>query len=274
MKNQTTQLDAATSNQRSLFDKKKANLTSNNTINFQLGLIAALLFAWAMVELTTEQVHIEPVVTKIPMETFKESNLGNIRIIPNEQPQPVQKEVVQLAKTVTSLAPPKIVKNTTLLSAVEPVSTLPTVNSLNTIAPSNAAAGNPTGKATVNTPASPTLFTVNNASEAPLYPGCSTKLNNADRVSCFNEKIQRFVIKNFDTTIANKLSTSQVRFTVMFTLDSQGEIVNILVKSKEEAIEKEARRVINKLPDMTPGRHNSEAIDIQYVLPIIFNVLN
>jgi protein TonB len=45
-----------------------------------------------------------------------------------------------------------------------------------------------------------------------------------------------------------------------------------MVKSKIAAIEQEARRLMSKLPDMTPGKYDNAAVNVQYALPIIFRI--
>ncbi|MDP5101134.1 MAG: energy transducer TonB [Nonlabens sp.] len=274
MKNQTTQLAAATASASKLFDKKKANLKSNSSINFQIGLIAALLFAWAILEVSTEQVHQEPVVITTTSRVFEVEPLGKIKILPNVQPEVIEATIPEPAKPKVSLAPPKLVNNNTVVATPEPVSSLPVVTTAVTVATVATSSTQPTTTASqpATAPATPTTMTMGNASEAPLFPGCSTKMNNKERIDCFNEKIQRFVLRNFDTSIADRLDTEQVKFTVVFTLDTRGEVVDVMVKSKIAAIEQEAKRLMNKLPDMTPGKYDNKAINVQYALPIVFNI--
>ena len=274
MKNQTTQLAAATASASKLFDKKKANLKSNSSINFQIGLIAALLFAWAILEVSTEQVHQEPVIITTTSKIFEVEPLGKITILPNVQPEVIEANIPEPAKPKVSLAPPKLVNNNTAVTTPEPVSSLPVITTAATVATGVSSSTQPitTASQPATAPALPSIMTMGNASEAPLFPGCSTKMNNKERIDCFNEKIKRFVLKNFDTSIANKLDTDQVNFTVVFTLDTRGEVVDVMVKSKIAAIEQEARRLMNKLPDMTPGKFDNKAINVQYALPVVFRI--
>lgn len=106
----------------------------------------------------------------------------------------------------------------------------------------------------------------------PTFPGC--KGNNKQLKKCLNEKIGRFVSKHFNAGIAEDLGLSgeRVRIITMFTIDKNGQITDIKTRSKYKDLEKEARRVIQKLPKMQPGKQRDRTVNVTYTLPIVFNV--
>ncbi len=106
----------------------------------------------------------------------------------------------------------------------------------------------------------------------PAFPGC--KGNNEQLKKCLSEKISKFVSKNFNAGIAEDLGLSgeRVRILTMFTIDKNGNIVNIKARSKYKDLENEARRVIQKLPKMQPGKQRDKPVNVTYSLPIVFNV--
>ena len=106
----------------------------------------------------------------------------------------------------------------------------------------------------------------------PAFPGC--KGNNEQLKKCLNEKIGRFVSKNFNAGVAEDLGLSgeRVRILTMFTIDKNGQITDIKTRSKYKDLEKEARRVIQKLPKMQPGKQRDHTVNVTYTLPIVFNV--
>ncbi len=106
----------------------------------------------------------------------------------------------------------------------------------------------------------------------PTFPGC--KGNNEQLKKCLNEKIGRFVSKHFNAGIAEDLGLSgeRVRILTMFTIDKNGQITDIKTRSKYQDLEKEARRVIKKLPKMQPGKQRGRAVNVTYTLPMVFNV--
>jgi len=108
--------------------------------------------------------------------------------------------------------------------------------------------------------------------QVPAFPGC--KGNNEQLKKCLNEKIRRFISNKFNTDIAQDLGLSgeRVKILTQFTIDTKGNIVDIKTRSKYKDLEKEARRVIKKLPKMTPGKQRFKPVKVTYTLPIIFNV--
>ncbi len=107
----------------------------------------------------------------------------------------------------------------------------------------------------------------------PIYPGCEGKKGKALK-DCMSKKIQKFVNRNFNTSIASDLGLSgeNVRILTMFTIDKTGKVTNIRTRSKYKELEKEARRVIAKLPKMKPGQQRNRPVKVTYTLPIIFRV--
>ena len=55
-------------------------------------------------------------------------------------------------------------------------------------------------------------------------------------------------------------------------MDTSGNITYISTRGPDESLEKEARRIIAKLPQMTPGRHNGKQVNVPYAIPITFRL--
>ena len=107
----------------------------------------------------------------------------------------------------------------------------------------------------------------------PIYPGCEGKKGKALK-DCMSKKIQKFIGKNFDRDIAADLGLSgeRVKILTMFTIGKDGRVTNIRARSKYKDLEKEAKRVIKKLPKMKPGQQRNRPVKVTYTLPIIFKV--
>ncbi len=106
--------------------------------------------------------------------------------------------------------------------------------------------------------------------EAPVYPGCEG-LDSVASKKCFTNKISKFVNKTFDTSLAEELNlTGKQRIFVLFTIDKHGDITDILVNAPHKRLEKEALRVVEKLPQMTPGKQRKRPVGVKYTLPIVF----
>jgi len=107
----------------------------------------------------------------------------------------------------------------------------------------------------------------------PVYPGCEDKKNNDDRKKCMSEKITSFVNKNFNTGLANEQGLEgRQTIAVQFKIDKSGEVVGVVTKAKNAALQREAERVINKLPKMIPGKQRGKPVGVIYGLPIVFQV--
>ena len=107
--------------------------------------------------------------------------------------------------------------------------------------------------------------------DVPLFPGCEKVAKNKRR-DCFNEKIQKHIRKNFRyPEIAQDMGV-QGKVHVMFTIQKDGSIGNIRMRGPDKNLEKEAMRIIKKLPRMTPGRQRGRAVRVPFSIPIIFKL--
>ncbi len=107
----------------------------------------------------------------------------------------------------------------------------------------------------------------------PIYPGCEGKKGQKLK-DCMSKKIAKFVNRNFNTSIASDLGLSgeTIRILTQFTVGKDGRVTNIQTRSKYKDLEKEAKRVIAKLPKMKPGQQRNRPVKVRYTLPIIFKV--
>ncbi len=109
-----------------------------------------------------------------------------------------------------------------------------------------------------------------NVQSVPRFPGCE-QLNNTEAIRCFTKKITRFVNKKFNTGIAPDLGLEgKQQIFVQFVIDKNGEVSDIKSKAAHVALEKEAQRIIEKLPIMTPGMQRDKPVAVKYTLPIRF----
>ncbi|MCF6223623.1 MAG: energy transducer TonB [Flavobacteriaceae bacterium] len=102
--------------------------------------------------------------------------------------------------------------------------------------------------------------------QAPRYPGCIEKTEIAYK-KCFNEKMKKFIAKKFNSNMEIGLSGKQ-KIHVQFEIDKNGDIVNIRARAPHKRLEKEAIKVVKKLPKMEPGKQRNRAVGVKYVMPI------
>jgi hypothetical protein len=106
-----------------------------------------------------------------------------------------------------------------------------------------------------------------------IYPGCKSAKTNKERKRCMSTKISKHVAKRFNTRLATKLDLNGVqRIYVVFKINLQGKPIEIRARGPHPELEKEAIRVVKKLPKMTPGTVENIPVTVMYTLPIVFNV--
>ena len=110
--------------------------------------------------------------------------------------------------------------------------------------------------------------------QVPLIEGCETLVNLKEQKECFLNKINEHVMKNFNTELANTLGLEKgvKRIFVSFKIDVNGDVVDVKARAPHPDLEKEAIRVINLLPKMTPGTDKGKQVNVPYSLPITFKV--
>jgi protein TonB len=88
--------------------------------------------------------------------------------------------------------------------------------------------------------------------DAPIFPGCE-KVEKLERKACFKEKMLKHIRKNFKYPEAAIATGTEGKVFVMFTIGKQGFIEDIQLQGPSKILENEAARIIDKLPQMTPG---------------------
>lgn len=116
----------------------------------------------------------------------------------------------------------------------------------------------------------PEDFNLVNVEDAPIFPGCE-KEKPENQKACFKKKMIEFVQKNTkypDLAMANGQSG---KVFVEFMVTNQGDISILRVSGPYPILEKEANRVISKLPKMIPGKQGNKRVNVKYVMPFTFN---
>ena len=107
--------------------------------------------------------------------------------------------------------------------------------------------------------------------DVPLFPGCEN-VKKSERRKCFQDKIQRHIAKNFRyPEIAQEMGI-QGRVHVQFIISKDGSITGIQSRGPDKNLEKEANRIISKLPKMIPGKQRGRAVRVPFSIPINFRL--
>lgn len=105
--------------------------------------------------------------------------------------------------------------------------------------------------------------------DVPVFPGCE---NANDKRACFQEMMQKHVRKNFRYPEIAQEMQLQGRVNIMFTIQKDGNIDEVRMRGPHETLEKEAARIISKLPKMTPGKQRGTPVKVPFSIPITFKL--
>lgn len=245
-------------------NKHDANVRKSTLVNFQIGLIASLLFTYVMFEVYTAT----PIVNDSDMNlTIVEPDVdwdGVYKIY--EEPRP--KEVARkYTKPVVTPEEFKVIDNNTEITDSdkvfknEPIESTP-------IDPSSIIDADPI----IDEPVTVPFIAVE---DVPVFPGCEMLGTNKEKAACFSEKIRKIVSRKFNTELGENYGLTGVqRIYAQFDVDANGMIKNIQVRATHPRLKKEAQRVINLFPQMTPGKQRGRAVTVKYQLPIVFKIQN
>ena len=107
--------------------------------------------------------------------------------------------------------------------------------------------------------------------DVPIFPGCE-RVNKSQRRSCFQEQMNKHIKRNFRyPEIAQEMGI-QGRVYVNFIISKNGSITNIRMRGPDKNLEKEAQRIIAKLPRMTPGKQRGRPVRVPFSIPITFRL--
>lgn len=105
--------------------------------------------------------------------------------------------------------------------------------------------------------------------EVPIFPGCESA---EDKRACFNEMMQKHIRKNFRYPELAQEMGIQGRVNTQFMINNDGSIGAIQKRGPHDVLEKEAVRILSKLPKMTPGKQRGSAVKVSFAIPITFKL--
>lgn len=104
------------------------------------------------------------------------------------------------------------------------------------------------------------IYTLNDFVSSPEFPGGVDSLFN-------------FIRKNLKYPVSE--ACFQGRVAIRFVVTKEGKIKQPkIIKGVVPEADEEALRVISIMPDWIPGRRNGEAVNVYYMMPIVFRLAN
>lgn len=229
----------------------------NSKLYFQVGLVAIMLLTYVAIELKSA----DPIIVNESLSltnNFVEEEETIITLPPVQRlppPPPPAPEVIQVVKDEIKLDEKKI--ETTEVDENKAVVVVQ--------------ASDIGGEGDYDDIPDELPFAV--IEDIPLFPGCE-KVHKSKRLDCFNEKMAAHIKKNFQYPQRAADDEIQGRVSVQFMIDKEGNVTNIQMKGPKggELLEKEAERIIAKLPKFTPGKQRGKPVKVKYGLPINFKL--
>ncbi len=239
--------------------KHDTNLQKNSTLYFQVGLIVCLLVTYGMLEMRFETTPQE--VTDL--YTVEDPYSIDIPLIKPKEPEP--------EKTIEQK---DVKKATNPIEVPDDIEILPEIFDTpdDPIADKNPPLEDMT---LVDEPTDEPIVDFLFIEEVPVYPGCEKKKTNDAKKKCMSEKLSKLIRSKFNTSLGDALGLSgRQTVTTQFTINKEGEVIDIRTRAPHPKLESEAVRVINKVPKMKPGKQRDKPVKVRYTLPIVFDVQN
>lgn len=238
--------------------KHDVNLQKNNVVFFQLGLIVALILAIVVIEIKS------PVTAFIPppqedVATISMNDMWNEPVRREEKKKPVEPK-----QEVSKVLPPEITKLDIPDLDLSETDFIPETVDSNL-------------EDLENVPDDPIVETLPfiAVEVVPIFPGCEGLQTNAERKACLQDKMGKFISKNFNTSLGEEYGlTGMNKVDVQFTIDEHGKVTELKTRAPHPALEQEAERIMQKLPQMTPGKQRDKNVRVIYYQPIRFKVQN
>jgi protein TonB len=240
-------------------DKKRICIAWNSRLFFQLGVIISLLLVILVMESTIGFTMGSYTAKK---DFYLDEPSFHDIVIMNETPKLYTEPAKPLER--------KKIKQVTTLTNIKQVNTLdPTVLETPVATTDNPSIDTPLANTTSEIPLDNTPKSIKGVEFVPVFPGCETLASNKEKIDCMSEKIKSFIGKRFNTdNFTDRNSGKPQRIDVQFKIDASGNVIDIMARSTDNSLAEEAKRVVNKLPKMQPGRQGGRNVDVLYYVPI------
>lgn len=228
----------------------KADLTKNSSLYFAIGLAVVLFISWQAIEWKTyEKTGYGYESLNVEDEDDEEVPITEqIKTPPPPPPPPPAPEVIEIVEDEEEVEETVIESTETDQEEIVEIEDIEVEDDFED----------------VDVP-----FAV--IEDVPIFPGCE-KVAKSERRACFQEKMNKHIRKNFRyPEIAQEMGI-QGRVYVQFVIAKDGSITSIRMRGPDKNLEKEAQRIISRLPKMTPGKQRGRPVRVPFSIPITFRL--
>ncbi|WP_299432413.1 energy transducer TonB [uncultured Aquimarina sp.] len=243
-------------------NKHDVNVRKSTLVNFQIGLVASLLFTYVMFEVYTsdsiDKIISDPIVEEdeqfIWDGAFEVYQEPEQKVVAQKRPEPIPDPTEF-----------EVVKDDVVLDDIK--------EEFKSVEPVESTPFNPDALVDKEEEEIPENVPFSIVEDVPIFPGCERLKTNKERAACFSEKIGKIISRKFNTDIGSEYGLSGVqRIYALFDVAADGTVQNIQVRAPHPKLKKEAERVIGLFPTMTPGKQRKTPVTVKYQLPIVFKV--
>ena len=242
-------------------NKHDANVRKSTLVNFQLGLIVALVITVLVMEIKSPAPTYNPEIASAE-DTDVEIYFNPDYVIETNKIKEIKKEERKIQKIINEIdvikddTPDDLFKDTEL-------TTEPVILDINP--------GDLVEKPVADDIPVPFI----KVEQVPIFPGCEGLDTNEARRDCMSNKINKLVQKKFDAELASDLGLQgKQRIYVQFRIDKQGNVTQIQSRSTHPQLTKEGERMASLIPQMLPGMQRDKPVEVIFNLPIVFDVKN
>jgi hypothetical protein len=111
------------------------------------------------------------------------------------------------------------------------------------------------------------IYEIESVEISPIFQGCELS---DDKVNCFKEKINNHIFKRFRYPVEAQEKSIQGKVIVNLIIEKNGVIKIDSAIGPNIILEKEARRVLDKLPIVKPGMQNNKFVRTKLVTSVTF----
>jgi len=242
-------------------EKKRIYIRWNSAIFFQVGLIVCLSLFLVIIEsdwdLSSGYKFVPPTDMNLDETYFLAYRLEKPKIKTAKSQKKINKRIIQ--KPVIGAYKTIIDSDPTLETYMTPTEIEPNDPSLGSAGDVPVKESGPSN--------------VNAVQFVPIFPGCESLSTNIERRKCMSSKINIFIKRKFNSDKFSYLEVGKTHIiNVVFTIGKDGKVKDILAKAKVPELEIEAQRVIGKMPLMKPGKQGITEVDVQFMVPIMFQL--
>ncbi|MDA8850633.1 TonB family protein [Flavobacteriaceae bacterium] len=234
-----------------MFTKKnpKADLSKNSTLYFLIGLVLVLFVTWRLLEFKTYERSYDIDILNVMSDDDEEVPITEqIKTPPPPPPPAVAPQVIEVAEDEDEVEEIVIESTESDQDDIVEVENVEVEDAFEE----------------VDVP-----FAI--IEDVPIFPGCE-EVAKSKRRDCFQEKMNKHIVKNFRyPDIAQEMGI-QGRVYVNFVIATDGSIQEIRMRGPDKNLEKEAQRIISKLPKMIPGKQRGRPVRVPFSIPITFRL--